>query len=1089
MLAFDIECTKKPLKFPDAEFDEIFMISYMVDGQGYLIINREVVSRDVQDFEYSPKPEYEGPFKVFNDANEAAVIRRFINHLKELRPAIYVTYNGDFFDWPFVERRCRQHGISMEREIGVVKVSNGPATGNDEWRCKFATHIDCLAWVKRDSYLPQGSHGLKAVTRAKLDYRPIEVDPENMVEFARTDPQTMASYSVSDAVATFYLYHKYVHPFIFSLCNIIPMTPDDVLRKGSGTLCETLLMVEAYEARVICPNKTVDPPLHRHKDHFLESETYVGGHVEALQSGVFHAELKYKFDLKPATLQMLIDRVDQDLKFALEEENFVKVAHVTNYQERRAEIVAALEELRDTPRRKEHPLIVHVDVGAMYPNIILTNRLQPPAVVKPETCAACDYFAPDMKCRRELKWVWRAEAFPASINDVKYIQMNMERESRKEENPMDTLKGRIRQYCQRVHKRQHITLTEDRTAYICQRENSFYVDTVKAFKDRRYVYKVEKKKAENELAEAEASGDALRIQTAEKMCVLYDSLQLAHKCILNSFYGYVMRKGARWYSMEMAGVVTHMGANIIKLAKELVDDIGIPLELDTDGLWCALPRTFPQGIEFVVADPANPEKKKKVKIHYACGMLNSMVNERFTNEQYHVFDKATGTYRIVKECSILFEIDGPYLAMILPAAKDEGKKLKKRYAVFNFNGSLAELKGFEIKRRGELQLIKVFQEGVFKKFLQGKSLEEVYASVAECANEWLDVLDSNGVDMEDEDLIDLISESNTMSKPLAEYGNQKSCPITCARRLAEFLGEDMIKSKGVSCKYVVSSQPHDAPVTERAVPTAIFAAPLETRVNYLKRWVDKNLTMDDCDIRGILDWDYYRERLGNAIRKIITIPAAMQQVENPVPRVAHPDWLLRALHEHKYGANQRRITQMFERKVAPAAGDIEDIGRPAPTGGALARPASQVATTASQVQRAAVPTRVDPALRKTDYVLWLQTLKAIWRNQMVNREKAKRQRSGDILQQLAPAKRGAVNMRGFLNERSRGLISRHWQIVEMAEGETPGELKVWVYLSDGSMEVVTLEALRTLYINSRVCAARCSCTFGLTRAQGEIAVT
>lgn len=33
--------------------------------------------------------------------------------------------------------------------------------------------------------------------------------------------------------------------------------------------------------------------------------------------------------------------------------------------------------------------------------------------------------------------------------------------------------------------------------------------------------------------------------------VLYDSLQLAHKCILNSFYGYVMRRGARWYSMEM----------------------------------------------------------------------------------------------------------------------------------------------------------------------------------------------------------------------------------------------------------------------------------------------------------------------------------------------------------------------------------------------------------------------------------------------------------------------------------------------------------------------------------------------------------
>lgn len=30
---------------------------------------------------------------------------------------------------------------------------------------------------------------------------------------------------------------------------------------------------------------------------------------------------------------------------------------------------------------------------------------------------------------------------------------------------------------------------------------------------------------------------------------LYESMQLAHKIILNSFYGYVMRKGARWYSM------------------------------------------------------------------------------------------------------------------------------------------------------------------------------------------------------------------------------------------------------------------------------------------------------------------------------------------------------------------------------------------------------------------------------------------------------------------------------------------------------------------------------------------------------------
>lgn len=33
MLAFDIETTKLPLKFPDSSMDQIIMISYMIDGQ------------------------------------------------------------------------------------------------------------------------------------------------------------------------------------------------------------------------------------------------------------------------------------------------------------------------------------------------------------------------------------------------------------------------------------------------------------------------------------------------------------------------------------------------------------------------------------------------------------------------------------------------------------------------------------------------------------------------------------------------------------------------------------------------------------------------------------------------------------------------------------------------------------------------------------------------------------------------------------------------------------------------------------------------------------------------------------------------
>ena len=153
--------------------------------------------------------------------------------------------------------------------------------------------MDCLCWVNRDSYLPQGSRGLKvrphppcaassrdqrgapqhavlhsavlscciclsstgcvcsctdtphvtlrmpgetacsqpgqrnsrtfqqallpltcgddahalasqSVTKAKLGFDPIEVDPEDMLRFAAEEPQMMASYSVSDAVRALY---------------------------------------------------------------------------------------------------------------------------------------------------------------------------------------------------------------------------------------------------------------------------------------------------------------------------------------------------------------------------------------------------------------------------------------------------------------------------------------------------------------------------------------------------------------------------------------------------------------------------------------------------------------------------------------------------------------------------------------------------------------------------------------------------------------------------------------------------------------------------------------------------------------------
>lgn len=204
-----------------------------------------------------------------------------------------------------------------------------------------------------------------------------------------------------------------------------------------------------------------------------------------------------------------------------------------------------------------------------------------------------------------------------------------------------------------------------------------------------------------------------------------------------------------------------------------------------------------------------------------------MVKDAYTNSQYHeLVDPENLSYIQRDENSIFFEVDGPYLAMILPASKEEGKKLKKRYAVFNFDGSLAELKGFEVKRRGELQLIKIFQSSVFEAFLKGKklinlfvdyrkliqvilgdSLETCYQAVAKIADYWLDVLYSKAENLPDSELFELISENRSMSRKLEEYGVQKSTSISTAKRLAEFLGDQMVKDAGLSCRFIISKKP------------------------------------------------------------------------------------------------------------------------------------------------------------------------------------------------------------------------------------------------------------------------------------------
>lgn len=62
--------------------------------------------------------------------------------------------------------------------------------------------------------------------------------------------------------------------------------------------------VQAYKANVICPNKHQSDPEKFHGSQLLDSETYIGGHVECLESGVFRSDIPTSFKLDPSAYEV-----------------------------------------------------------------------------------------------------------------------------------------------------------------------------------------------------------------------------------------------------------------------------------------------------------------------------------------------------------------------------------------------------------------------------------------------------------------------------------------------------------------------------------------------------------------------------------------------------------------------------------------------------------------------------------------------------------------------------------------------------------------------------------------------------------------
>jgi DNA polymerase epsilon subunit 1 len=89
-------------------------------------------------------------------------------------------------------------------------------------------------------------------------------------------------------------------------------------------------MVEAFHAHIIFPSRHESELNKMTSDgHVLDQETYVGGHVEALESGVFRSDIPCRFRLVNISVCVKQIAVFWSLRYTLLHWRIVRINHVT----------------------------------------------------------------------------------------------------------------------------------------------------------------------------------------------------------------------------------------------------------------------------------------------------------------------------------------------------------------------------------------------------------------------------------------------------------------------------------------------------------------------------------------------------------------------------------------------------------------------------------------------------------------------------------------------------------------------------------------------------------------------------------------
>lgn len=242
-------------------------------------------------------------------------------------------------------------------------------------------------------------------------------------------------------------------------------------------------------------------------DFFVVKEKYEGARVTCFNPGVFKDDADLDFEIQPNNLKKFetqlhetLDRFIKDFEKKKQEvKGYDTKIHVQIINKEKLhkkisdqfeEVLSKLEERNGIFYWRGKPVIIHVDVASMYPNIIINYNLQPHGVVSDKVCKKCSYYPKEGEKKCWVNMDWNAVYKVMNINrkDQALANDQIEKEMSLGNDLTDDDIVKIYKRFSSGSKKYNTYKFPVKTRF-CQKAFKFFVNTVKSFRDERYIYK------------------------------------------------------------------------------------------------------------------------------------------------------------------------------------------------------------------------------------------------------------------------------------------------------------------------------------------------------------------------------------------------------------------------------------------------------------------------------------------------------------------------------------------------------------------------------------------------------------------------